>query len=188
MHESMQLHNYNGTMAILSGLSKSAVVRLKKTWDLVPSKDVELFHTVDTIMSADHNYRHYRERLAQLERDNYAGPMVPFLGVFLRDLTFLNDGNPKMLRKDLVNYNKMRMIGERILQLRKYQASPYIFPHTRASAVVRNLLETMSVISDENLLYKCSLYCEPREVKERRKPETAMPTLAERLKERSSAV
>ena len=159
----MQVHDYNGAMAILSGLSKSAVRRLKKTWELVPAKDVDAFAEVEAFMSADHNFRRYRDRLAKLERENYASAIVPFMAVFLRDLTFYQDGNPKMLRGELVNFGKLRMIGERILAMRALQSRKYEFQATRASGPLRSLLEDTSIITDENMLYKCSCYCEPRD-------------------------
>ena len=163
MQDLLTLNDYNGTMAILSGLSKSAVRRLKKTWELVPPKDVEAFEEIEVFMSADHTYRRYRDGLAKLERDGFPGPVVPFMAVFLRDLTFFQDGNPKMLRGDLVNFGKLRMICERILSVRLMQARKYEFQPTRSSAAVRSLLEYPNVIVDENMLYKCSCYCEPRE-------------------------
>jgi hypothetical protein len=163
MAETLALNDFNGTMALLAGLSKSAVRRLRKTWELVPARDVEVYEQIEGFMSADHNFRRYRDRLAQLEREGHPGPLVPLMAVFLRDLTFFQDGNPKMLRGDLVNFGKLRMIGERILWTRKLQAVRYEFQPTRASAAVRAILENTNAINDENLLYKCSCYCEPRD-------------------------
>jgi len=163
VNESVQLHNYNGAMAVMSGLCKSAVQRLKKTWDLVPSKDRDLFTELEALLSVDRNYGRYRDRVAQLERANFAVPMVPYLGVLLRDLTFMQDGNPKFLKSGLVNFGKIRMVVDRIVALRPLQARGYRFADGPTSAAARHLLQEMNIIQDENRLYACSLYCEPRE-------------------------
>ncbi len=48
-----------------------------------------MFKKLDGLMSMEGNYLRYRQVLKQT-----SPPAVPFLGVFLSDLTFLDDGNP----------------------------------------------------------------------------------------------
>ena len=47
-------------------------------------------------------------------------PCVPYVGVFLKDLTFICDGNPDYLRGGLINLHKRR-------QVRLYACSLEIF-------------------------------------------------------------
>lgn len=55
--------------------------------------------------------KNYRDKLATA-----IPPMVPFLPIYLKDLTFINDGNPSKI-DGLVNIDKLRMIAERVLQI-----------------------------------------------------------------------
>lgn len=109
------------------------------------------------------NYKKYRETFAELEKQIRPGPCIPFIGLFLRDLTFLNDGNPKKFKSGLYNFAKLRMISDRIFRMQVYQQTSYSFPVTKQSEPVREYLKNLSPMTDENALYKCSLLSEPRE-------------------------
>jgi len=99
------------------------------------------------------------------DMDKFPKPdaVVPFMGLFLRDLTFLNDGNPKKFKGGLYNFAKLRMIAQRVFRLQAYQSATYVFPSSRNTAMVREFLENPNAMTDENALYKCSLLNEPRE-------------------------
>ena len=51
------------------------------------------------------NYKRYRDRLSTIPT-----PAVPYIGVFLKDLTFICDGNPDYLRGGLINIHKRRQV------------------------------------------------------------------------------
>ena len=51
------------------------------------------------------NYKKYRQSLAVATT-----PCVPYVGVFLKDLTFICDGNPDYLRGGLINLHKRRQV------------------------------------------------------------------------------
>lgn len=161
--ECLKMRNYNSTMAILSGLSNASVRRLKKTWALVPPKSLETMQQIETTMTSAFNYRTYREMMNEMDRMPRPPPVIPFMGLFLRDLTFLNDGNPKKFRGGLYNFGKLRMIAQRVQRLQAYQGVHYTFPTTRHTALVKEFLDALNPMTDENALYKCSLLCEPRE-------------------------
>lgn len=56
------------------------------------------------------NYKSYRENLSATET-----PAVPYIGVFLKDLTFICDGNPDYLRGGLINLHKRRQVQHELL-------------------------------------------------------------------------
>ena len=55
--------------------------------------------------SVQGNYKRYRESLEMAQT-----PCVPYLGVVLKDLTFICDGNPDYLRGGLINLHKRRQV------------------------------------------------------------------------------
>jgi len=109
-----------------------------------------------------HNFGKYREALLQITAEENSGPCIPFLGLILRDLTFLNDGNPKKFKGDLYNFNKLRRIGETIFSLGPFQAERYTFRTNRFSELLTETLKAPYCIVDDNALYSCSQLCEPR--------------------------
>ncbi len=61
-----------------------------------------LWNDLEEKMSTDKSHKRYRELL----EESYP-PLIPFLGVYLTDLTFVGDGNPDMIG-DKHNFTKRR--------------------------------------------------------------------------------
>jgi son of sevenless len=86
-------------------------------------------------------------------------PCIPYLGTFLSDVTFIDDGNPKML-KSKINFVKCRKLAAVIRDIQVYQQTPYLMRHTtRIREAFSRGLENM----DDDKLYERSLIVEPRE-------------------------
>ncbi|KAJ2374029.1 Ras guanine nucleotide exchange factor bud5, partial [Coemansia sp. RSA 2607] len=85
----LALKNYDAVMAIKGAIYCAGVMRLKRTWSLLPKKFTIMCRRLLDAMDSDHNYANYRELLRKSQP-----PLLPFLGLYLTDLTFLEDGNP----------------------------------------------------------------------------------------------
>jgi len=66
------------------------------------------------------NFRTLREMWSSVEP-----PAIPFLAITLRDLTFLEDGNPDLLEAGGINCYKWRKIAELIQDVLEYQHVVY---------------------------------------------------------------
>eukprot|EP01104_Vermistella_antarctica_P018091 TRINITY_DN6594_c0_g1_i1.p1 TRINITY_DN6594_c0_g1~~TRINITY_DN6594_c0_g1_i1.p1 ORF type:complete len:1512 (+),score=324.59 TRINITY_DN6594_c0_g1_i1:100-4536(+) len=118
----LALNNLNAAMEIVSGLQDSAVFRLKPVWNDVPKKQAIAFEEINQIVSRDKNYQTMRTYLKQLDP-----PCIPYLGVYLTDLTFIEDGMSDSLgkNKDLINFHKRRAVSQVIAEVQQYQQTPY---------------------------------------------------------------
>lgn len=85
----LELQNYNGLMAVMSALNSSTITRLKRTWDALGGKSKATYGTLNKAVSHDRNYAAYRAALRKAQ-----APCLPFLGVYLTDVTFCHEGNP----------------------------------------------------------------------------------------------
>eukprot|EP01090_Pellita_catalonica_P002932 TRINITY_DN12564_c0_g1_i1.p1 TRINITY_DN12564_c0_g1~~TRINITY_DN12564_c0_g1_i1.p1 ORF type:complete len:385 (+),score=45.90 TRINITY_DN12564_c0_g1_i1:70-1224(+) len=142
-------NNFNTLMAIIGGLNESSVARLKQTWAHIKGSQMETFETLNTLMSTKTNYAHYRRALDRAIHANQ--PVVPYLGVYLRDLTFIEEANQNM-HNDLINADKLIMIGEVVLSITLAQRSAYtIEPDTPTQQFIGKLL-----VLPKDMLYSYS--------------------------------
>uniref|UniRef100_A0A8C9ZS15 Ras protein-specific guanine nucleotide-releasing factor 2b n=1 Tax=Sander lucioperca TaxID=283035 RepID=A0A8C9ZS15_SANLU len=148
------LNNYNGVLEITSALNRSAIYRLKKTWAKVSKQTKALMDKLQKTVSSEGRFKNLRETLK-----NCNPPCVPYLGMYLTDLAFIEEGTPNFTEEGLVNFSKMRMISHIIREIRQFQQTPYRIEH---QAKVTQYLLDKTLIMDEETLYDLSLKIEPR--------------------------
>ncbi|XP_061553747.1 ras-specific guanine nucleotide-releasing factor 2 isoform X2 [Phycodurus eques] len=148
------LNNYNGVLEITSALNRSAVFRLKKTWAKVCKQTKALMDRLQRTVSSEGRFKNLRETLK-----NCNPPCVPYLGMYLTDLAFIEEGTPNFTEDGLVNFSKMRMISHIIREIRQFQQAPYRIEH---QAKVTHFLLDKTQVMDEDALYELSLKIEPR--------------------------
>jgi hypothetical protein len=153
-----QMNNFNCLMSLLAAFSVAPVYRLRRTWDLLNGKTLERYEYYKKVMDSTKNFSAYREILHSVNP-----PCVPFLGVYLTDLTFNEDGNNDYMVKNpnFINYSKQAKTAEIINEIQQYQNSPYCLS---AVAELQNFLKS-EIMEAPNLtqLYELSLMVEPKE-------------------------
>ena len=152
-----ELNNFNGVMAVISGLNMASIRRLKKTWEGISPKLAQTLHEIESIMDPQFNYQAYREYESRFMAD----PFIPFLGLYLKDLTFANDGNPKMLENGLINFTKNWSIFEIIGRIKNFQSRPMVVEDNGTSAETYEYCMKLIALPEKRL-YNYSLLCEPR--------------------------
>ncbi|KAI9277421.1 ras guanine nucleotide exchange factor domain-containing protein [Sporodiniella umbellata] len=163
------LNNFNTCMAILSALDNGSIGRLKRTWECVGGRSMSSIQQIREILATKRNFSAYREIIQKVNP-----PCIPFMGIYLQDLTFIEDGNPDLLKPSAwINFSKRMKTANVILDLQQYQSCHYLL------AVVPDIQEFIKThlqsSRDEEELYSLSLKLEPRECDE--------DTIARRLKE-----
>ncbi|PWW79627.1 ras GEF [Tuber magnatum] len=152
------LNNFSTLTAILAALQTSAIHRLKRTWEHVPSRTNQTLEGMNTLMGATMNFAEYREMLHIVNP-----PCVPFLGVYLKDLTFVADGNDDFIKGDqkLINFDKRVKTANIIREIQQYQSVPY--PLQPVPELQDYIISNMQSARDVNDMYNLSLSLEPRE-------------------------
>ncbi|KAI7905291.1 ras guanine nucleotide exchange factor domain-containing protein [Cokeromyces recurvatus] len=155
------LNNFNTCMAILSAFDNSSVGRLRRTWEVVGTRTTATLQQIRKLMGAIRNFVEYRAIIHSINP-----PCIPFLGIYLQDLTFIEDGNPDELKAkgqpvSLINFAKRAKTAEVIREIQQYQSSLYQLKSVEEiqKFIKSNLISTR----DEEQLYKESLKLEPRE-------------------------
>ena len=148
----LQLNNFNSLMALISGINLSPIYRLKHTWSEVAPAAVSTFRKLEAVMSSESSFASYRKHLHMANP-----PCVPFLGVYLTDLTFSDDGNPDNIGS-LINFSKREQMFSVMQEILQYQSLPYRVEYVAHIAAFLNELPS----NDENNLYSISQKVEPK--------------------------
>jgi son of sevenless len=83
-------------------------------------------------------------------------------GVYLTDLTFIEDGIPSLVKKtNLINFAKRAKTAEVIRDIQQYQNVPY--PLQPVPELQDYILTNMQSAGDVHEMYETSLQVEPRE-------------------------
>ncbi|KAH8550836.1 ras guanine nucleotide exchange factor domain-containing protein [Umbelopsis sp. PMI_123] len=156
----LQLQNYNTLMAIRSALDSTGVSRLRRTWDQLSSKHKNTLETMRSATDTSRNFAKYRQRLK-----GAIAPCLPFLGVYLTDMTFIDDGNSNVRTtsagKELINFDKHIKATKVISEIQRFQLPYRLVPVEELQYVLHKNLDATDANDQE--LYTRSLRLEPRE-------------------------
>jgi son of sevenless len=151
------LNNFSTLTSIISALGTAPIARLKRTWDQVPARSRAILETMRTLMASTKNFGEYREALHAANP-----PCIPFFGVYLTDLTFIEDGIPSIIKKtNLINFAKRAKTAEVIRDIQQYQNAPYSLQPV--AELQDYILSNMQAAGDVHEMYDKSLTVEPRE-------------------------
>ncbi|KAK5583167.1 hypothetical protein RB653_004757 [Dictyostelium firmibasis] len=146
------LNNFNTSMAILSGLNASSVHRLKFTKEELPRHTQQVYTELQFHLSSAQAYKEYRALLAKANP-----PCLPYLGVYLTDLTFFEEGNPDFIQ-GFINFGKRKLIYGSISNVQSFQNTKY---NLQPVYQITKLLKGFKLL-EENELYTRSMSFEPR--------------------------
>ncbi len=112
------------------------------------------------LVSPKFQYANYRKCLKDLPV-----PAIPFLGVYLTDLTFLDLGNSDFLPDtNFINFEKRRKVFNLIREIQRYQQTQYALqPVSQIQEFMRRLGESKTA-EDVNLMTEDQLYDKSMEV------------------------
>lgn len=123
---------------------------------VLSQKVKETFETLSKFMDRENNFMTYRQQLKMVEP-----PCVPFIGLFLTDITFIKQGNvEKVGQGRLINFDKYSRLASVLLDIRRLQLGVFqIQPVPEIQEQLKQYLEESRDIRD---LHDLSLTIEPR--------------------------
>ncbi|KAI0632025.1 ras GEF [Trametes polyzona] len=160
----VSLRNYSTPRSILAALDSSTIARLHQTWMGLPQKNKIQLEALRKLADHARNYHEYRSRLR-----NTAPPAVPFLGLYLTDLTFCREGNPshrtspKAPEKKLINFNKYHKLARIIQDMQRFQVPYNLKEIPEVQVYLRDAFEKSQRRGDLQDLYRRSLLVEPKQ-------------------------
>ncbi|KAH8114602.1 ras GEF [Phellopilus nigrolimitatus] len=154
------LHNFSSMAAIISGLNSPPIRRLKRTWEQVNGRFMSQLGTCEMTLDSTKNFTNYKATLSQTNP-----PCIPFIGVYLTTLTFINDGSKDFLPGNLVNFGKRQRAAEVIREIQHWQSKDFnLAPLPPILAFVEEALSSFNDSVDwGEQFWNLSLEREPRE-------------------------
>ncbi|TFK52601.1 ras GEF [Heliocybe sulcata] len=158
------LNNFSTSRSILAALDSSTISRLHLTWTGVPQKNKAQLESLRKLADHARNYHEYRSRLR-----NTAPPAVPFLGLYLTDITFCREGNPSHRasplapQKKLLNFNKYQKLHRIVQDMIGFQVPYNLKEISEAQEYLHSAFERSKSSGDLQDLYRRSLLVEPRQ-------------------------
>eukprot|EP01117_Protostelium_nocturnum_P001625 TRINITY_DN1197_c0_g1_i1.p1 TRINITY_DN1197_c0_g1~~TRINITY_DN1197_c0_g1_i1.p1 ORF type:complete len:757 (+),score=260.89 TRINITY_DN1197_c0_g1_i1:94-2364(+) len=156
--ECKELNNFNALMEVIACLNIGPIARLKKTWKEVPEKYINQFNEISQVMEAVGNFKAYRSELSKAHR-----PMIPYLGLTLKDFVVIEDANPTVLTNGYINFDKMRMLSNGLTFVIHCQGKEYPFtPNLDVLEYLQhNTSELLSPLLSPEQLMELSYTIEP---------------------------
>ncbi|XP_072548460.1 ral guanine nucleotide dissociation stimulator-like 2 isoform X4 [Salminus brasiliensis] len=130
--------NFSSLYAIVSALQSNPIHRLRKTWQETDREAVKRYEELAYIFSEKDNYSQSRELLKEegtsktanvdtkinnRRHTSSAQGTVPYLGIFLTDLTMLDAAVKDRLENGYINFDKRRREFEVLAKIRLLQSS-----------------------------------------------------------------
>ncbi|KAL0239164.1 hypothetical protein PCE1_004855 [Barthelona sp. PCE] len=165
--ELLHLKNYTAVFEICGGLSRASVARLTKTFEGLGNRSTILKKTKEAI-SHSSNFKNLRPKIDELEnQDNVQ--CLPYIGMYLTDLTFINDGNKTYYKsttgQKLINLKKLKLFMKILRKLHFFQRTKYRYQeHSNLLDALKGDLD----ILPEVIQRKLSLKYEPRRSRKRK--------------------
>lgn len=121
--ELRKLRNYNDFLNIIVALNSLPMRNMHKTFRKLKKDTLLIFRELTEVCSCGSNYIRLRD---EIEKSS-GQPCVPYLGLYLTDLAFIEEGPRYILESGELNLNKIQRVGRVIERVMKYQKFQYTF-------------------------------------------------------------
>lgn len=122
------LNNFNTIMAIFGAMHSNSIYRLRDTWDAISDDHRESYEMLEELFSARNKMRTLRDAIDSATEP----PVVPYLGLFLSDLSTIDSTNHDFLaatsderaaegQLTLINVNKCRLMAKVMRAIQTFQ-------------------------------------------------------------------
>ena len=124
--ECFKLRNFHGCIEVITTLTSAPIKRLQDTWYHIDPKYNSIVEKLEGLILPNNNRIRYRSVLRNLRK-----PCLPYLGVYMSDLLFIDSGNPSVVKDpssglEHVNMAKFERLSKIFREIRSFQSTPYV--------------------------------------------------------------
>ena len=141
--------NYNDCLAIYSALNNYIITGLNQTLREIKSKTKSLFDQISKFCSVEDNYKNIRNDMQQCEQDGDC--FIPYLGMLLRDINFIEESFKYINEKGLINMEKIEKMNDLLEKYFKYKNDDKKKAYNKKVLEDLKFLENLEIIKEEEL-------------------------------------
>jgi hypothetical protein len=120
--ELKKMNNYNDCVVIVTALHSIYVKNLAKSWRRISFEGVKTCKELNNLCSYVKNYAALREQI-----ENCEGNCIPYLGYFLKELAFIDEGPKYTKEPNIVNVEKLKRVQRVLDNVKRFQVQGYNF-------------------------------------------------------------
>ena len=121
--ELKNINNFNDCLIIITALNSLQIKSLSKSWRRITFENVKNWKDLNNMCSFAKNYATLRKEI----ESNKDKPCIPYLGLFLKELAFIDEGIKYIKDKNLINLEKIRKVGKVLENFMHYKKLSYNF-------------------------------------------------------------
>ena len=126
--ELQKMKNYNDCFNIVTAFNYLPIKRLTKSWNRVGETALETLKKLSNLCSLTRNWGNLREeykKYKEIKETSDKIGCIPYLGYFLKELAFIDEGPKYFNDNDLICVDKIVKVGKVIEELKYFQKMGY---------------------------------------------------------------
>ena len=145
------IKNYNDCIAIFSALNNFIITGLNLTLKEIKYKTKSIFEQISALCSCEANYKNIRNDMYLCEEKGIA--FIPYLGMLLRDINFLEESSKYINQKGNINIEKIEKINDLLEKYFKYKIKDdnNKFSDLKKCSKELNFFDKLEIIKEEDL-------------------------------------
>lgn len=133
-NECRKLSNFNDCVNIISALNSYIIKNMKNTMKVINKDALILLEELNSFCSCARDYANLRNATKNIS----GKPCIPYLGLLLKELAFLEEGQKYINENYLINIDKIKIVYKSIELFMDYRGHTYQF----------RPIEQLSILSD----------------------------------------
>ena len=145
------IKNYNDCIAIYSALNNFIITGLSLTFKEIKNKTKSTFEQISILCSCEANYKNIRNDMRLCEEKGIT--FIPYLGMILRDINFLEESFKYIDQKGCINMEKIEKINDLLERYFKYRIKDENnkFSDLKKCSKELNFFDKLEMIKEEDL-------------------------------------
>lgn len=137
-NELKKLNNFNDLLIIVSAINHMIIQKtLVNTWNNVDTKYKSILIELKHFVSFEELYKNIRNTIDKLKSNHT--DFTPYVGITLKKLSFLDEGNHYIKDKRFINFEKIHLVNQVINEFSEYNKSLSNYQYNNKLSILDNI-------------------------------------------------